>query len=84
MGRKLIASILFAATAVPALLVVGCASGNGNPPSGNPPYSLTGSSQDQVAQEHEAWRQRMMYTDDKGHYRPELAAQNHPIRYIPQ
>lgn len=79
MRRKVITSVLLAAMVVPALLAVGCASGNANEP-----YSLTGHSQDQATQEHEAWRQQMMYTDDKGHYRPELAAQHQPTRYIPQ
>ena len=79
MTRKLFSLALLAATAGPAFLAVGCSSSNANQP-----YSLTGKSQEQIAQDHEAWRQRMMYTDEKGHYHPELAAQHRPIRYIPE
>jgi hypothetical protein len=56
-------------------LAAGCAT--------KPPYSLTGTNQQQVAQNHENWRQQMAYTDDKGHYRADLAAKGQPARYIP-
>ena len=75
MTRKLIALALLGATTVPALLAVGCASD-----SGNQPYRLTGKSQEDVVQERSDWRQRNMYTDDKGHYHPDLAAQQKPLR----
>ena len=75
MTRKLIVASMFAATAIAA---IGCAS----QPS-SPPYSLTGESQSQVAQ-HEQWRQRQMYTDEKGHYHPDLAAAQRPLQYVPQ
>lgn len=76
MSRKWITIALLGATTVPALFAVGCSSGS------NQPYSLTGKSQEQIASEHEAWRERMMYTDEKGHYHPELAAQHRPLRDI--
>ena len=79
MTRKLITLALLGATAVPALLAVGCASDNASEP-----YKLTGKSQDDAVSSHEAWRQRSVYTDDKGHYRPDLAEQHRPLRPLPQ
>jgi hypothetical protein len=79
MTRKLIALALLGATTVPALLAVGCASENATEP-----YKLTGRTQENVVSSHEAWRQRTVYTDDKGHYRPDLEAQHRPLRPLPQ
>ena len=61
----------FAAITVPALVAVGCTSTN----KAEAPYSLTGSAQ---ASESSDFAARHRYTDDKGRYRPELAAQNIP------
>jgi hypothetical protein len=77
MTRKLITLALLGATTVPALLAVGCASNTATEP-----YGLTGKAQENAS--HEAWRQQMMYTDEKGHYHPELAAQERPLRSIPE
>ena len=53
-----------------ALLATGCASTQ------DKPYSLTGSDD----QEH---KERMRWTDDKGHYRPDLRQQGGtPLHYI--
>jgi hypothetical protein len=79
MTRKLITLALLGATAVPALLAVGCASENATEP-----YKLTGKTQENAVSGHEAWRQQIMYTDEKGHYHPELAAQQRPLRSIPE
>ncbi|MDB5333424.1 MAG: hypothetical protein JWP03_4575 [Phycisphaerales bacterium] len=79
MTRKLITLALLGATAVPALLAVGCASENATEP-----YKLTGKTQENAASGHEAWRQQIMYTDEKGHYHPELAAQQRPLRSVPE
>mgnify|MGYP001457316260 CR=1 FL=1 len=79
MTRKLLSVALLSAVSVSTLFALGCSSQGQNQP-----YSLTGKSQDQIAQEHEQWRQRTMYTDEKGHYHPELRAQNRPLRWIPE
>ena len=78
MATRITKAFLFTALLSSAFLA-GCASSG-------PPYSLTGptKSEEQIAQDHEKWRQQMTYTDDKGHYHPEAAAANRPLRYIPQ
>jgi hypothetical protein len=78
MYRRLSKALLFSALFASAF-AAGCASSS-------PPYSLTGpaKSEEQIAQDHEKWRQQMTYTDEKGHYHPEAAAANRPLRYIPQ
>ena len=60
-----------AALALPTLVAIGCTSEN----KAQAPYSLTGSAQASTASDFQA---RHRYTDDKGRYRPELAAQNIP------
>jgi len=55
--------------ALPTLVAIGCTSEN----KAEAPYSLTGS-----AQASSDFQARHRYTDDKGRYRPELAAQNIP------
>src|SRR5436853_6514968 len=77
MTRKLLTVAVLSAASLSTLFAVGCSSQGQSQP-----YSLTGKSQDQIARDHEQWRQKMMYTDDKGHYHPELAAQGRPLRYI--
>lgn len=79
MTRKLLSVAMLGAVSVSTLFALGCSSQGQNQP-----YSLTGRSQEQIAQAHEQWRQQTMYTDEKGHYHAELAAQNRPLRYIPQ
>lgn len=76
MNRKFLTVALLGLVSAPMLFAEGCAQ--------QQPYSLSGKSQEQMANEHEQWRQRMMYTDEKGHYHPELAAQHRPLRYIPE
>ena len=77
--NKLITIAMLGAVSVPMLTALGCSTG------GNQPYSLTGTSAQQAAAQHEEWRQRMMYTDDKGHYRADLRQQGAPpLRYIPR
>ncbi len=63
----------FAALAVPALVAVGCTTEN----KAEAPYSLTGNAKASTSNDFAA---RQRYTDDKGRYRPELAAQNIPQR----
>jgi hypothetical protein len=60
-----------AALALPTVVAIGCTSEN----KAEAPYSLTGSAQ---ASSSEDFAARHRYTDDKGRYRPELAAQNIP------
>jgi hypothetical protein len=79
MTRKLITLALLGTTTVPALLAVGCTSNTATEP-----YGLTGKAQENAVSSHEAWRQQMMYTDEKGHYHPELAAEERPLRSIPE
>jgi hypothetical protein len=76
--KKLLNLILMSVVSSPMVVALGCSSGGANQP-----YSLTGKSAEQTAVDHEQWRQRTMYTDEKGHYHPELAAQGRPVRYIP-
>ena len=71
MAKKLLIVAALGAASVTSLLAVGC--------SQSQPYSLTGKSDEQVAEEHLQWRQQTMYTDEKGHYHPELAAQHQRI-----
>ena len=79
MTRKLLSVALLGAVSVSTLFAAGCSSQGQNQP-----YSLTGKSEEQIAQDHEQWRERTMYTDEKGHYHADLAAQHRPLRYIPQ
>ena len=60
-----------------ALFVIGCST--------TQPYSLTGNqpSNAQADEAHRQWRERMLYTDDKGHYHPEAAAVGRPIHPMP-
>ena len=78
MKRKFFSAVLLGAAALSTTLVVGCSSANEKQP-----YALTGNSHDQMTAEREASRQRLMYTDDKGHYRADLEAQHRPLRYVP-
>ena len=75
MPRQLITVAILAVTAIPTLFAVGCSSTNANAP-----YSLTGDSQAQIDQRHQEWAERQRFTDDKGRYRPDLAAANLPQR----
>ena len=70
MTKKVLIVAALGAASVTSLLA-GCAQSQ--------PYSLTGKSDEQVAEEHEQWRQQMMYTDEKGHFHPELASQHQRI-----
>ena len=74
MKRKLFSVATLAAGAVSTLMVVGCESNKANPP-----YGLTGPSQEQIDQQHQQWLLDRRFTDDKGHYRPEMANWNKPI-----
>ena len=79
MIRKLLSVAVLGAASISTLFAVGCSSQGQNQP-----YSLTGKSEEQIAQDHEQWRQREMYIDEKGHYHAELAAQHRPLRVIPE
>jgi hypothetical protein len=73
MTRKLSFLAGVATLALPSLLALGCTSTN----KAEAPYSLTGSAQASASSD---WSARQRYTDDKGRYRPDLAAQKIPQR----
>ena len=75
MTRKLIMVAILGIVSASALLAAGCSATNANPP-----YSLTGQPQVQADRKHQEWLLRQRFTDEKGHYHPELAAAHQPIR----
>ncbi|HEY2584350.1 MAG TPA: hypothetical protein VGI81_01145 [Tepidisphaeraceae bacterium] len=77
MNRNLTALSIAGSLLIPTFLAGGCASQNQS----NPPYALTGPESQAQADQHEAWRQQLAYTDQKGKYRPEFANREQPIGY---
>ena len=74
MLKRLILSAVFGLAPMAALVAAGCTSNNNGKP-----YSLTGSS---TISEQER-KERLRWTDDKGHYRPDLRNQGGaPLRSV--
>ena len=75
MLRRIVLAVALGITPAAALFVAGCAGDNARKP-----YGLTGSaSNDEVAR-----KERLRWTDDKGHYRPDLRARGGPpLRSLP-
>ncbi len=73
MTRTLRTVVALGTLALPSLVTFGCTSEN----KAEAPYSLTGNAQ---ASKSDDFAARQRYTDDKGRYRPELAAQKIPQR----
>lgn len=67
MLRKMLLAATFGLGISATLLTGGCAADKGEKP-----YSLTGTEQER--------KERLRYTDAKGHYRPDLRAQGQPLR----
>jgi hypothetical protein len=75
MLKRIILSAVFGLAPMAALVAAGCTSNNAGKP-----YSLTGSS---TISEQER-KEQLRWTDDKGHYRPDLRMQGGaPLHNVP-